>query len=320
MIVAERARQVSRRSCARKACLSGRFDAHLLLDFQRDAARALVKDRVLRRREQVVASATEYLQGIKSVRETHFRPVVEEPGGSDSLLVAAAESIRPVLLGIPAAFAVDDASELDDSQAGQQISVGPAGGSHLGWRVRVDDLVSQRAERQVRPLGDVRKVVRRRLVDGPTENGPEAAENPEHRALTAAVRANNEQVVAPLDAERHGFDLPSVAERVSAGEQYREKKGLRESRTKMSPFGETIGTSSKTISSASMTCPRPCRTVLRKRVNARSVSGGSPTEPRLLAYAPFAFSSTEADETSFFWNRPSLTSSIVEIRSSTRAV
>jgi len=40
----------------------------------------------------------------------------------------------------------------------------------------------------------------------------------------------------------------------------------------------------------------------------------------MLADAPFAFSSTEADDTSFFWYRPSLTSSIVEMRLSTLAV
>lgn len=83
--------------------------------------------------------------------------------------------------------------------------------------------------------------------------------------------------------------------------------------TRMSPFGETIGTSSKMISSDSITVPFPCRTALLTSDQRRY---------RLAVKEDvlFAFSSTLALETSFFLKSPFLTSSIVVRSSSTRCV
>lgn len=88
--------------------------------------------------------------------------------------------------------------------------------------------------------------------------------------------------------------------------------------TSTSPFGLMIGTLSNTISSDSMTFPRPWST------DTRCQQQIMPTIPVQWFLQPrhalFALSSTLELLTSFFWYLPSLTSSMASSRSDTREV
>src|ERR1700760_2158229 len=86
-------------------------------------------------------------------------------------------------------------------QNAQQIRFRSAALAHLPHRVRIDDLLAQRAMRQVRALGDVEDVLKRRLDNRAAVDRPQAAEDAEQAALAAAVGPDDEQVGAALDGK-----------------------------------------------------------------------------------------------------------------------
>ncbi|KAI3487477.1 hypothetical protein L1887_48581 [Cichorium endivia] len=149
---------------------------HDLLDLERDGRGALVQDGVL---------------GL----------VVEEARHGDALLVAARKSVAPLALHVPAALACDNVLDLQHAQNVQQVLVGLAARTHLLRRVWVNDLVSERAEREVGTLRDVGELGRGWLLDRAAVHGPETTEDAEERALAASVGADDEQVLARLHVE-----------------------------------------------------------------------------------------------------------------------
>jgi len=133
--------------------------------------------------------------------------VVEETGHGDALLEAAGQDITPLGLGVPAfGVQLEKVLEVEGLEDLEQLGVGDALGAHRADAVRVDDLLAQRAAREVGALRDVKDVGEGRLVDGAAVDGPETAEDAEQGRLAAAVGADDEQVIALLEGEGEGLD------------------------------------------------------------------------------------------------------------------
>ena len=66
---------------------------------------------------------------------------------------------------------------------------------HVLSAMRVDDLVAERAQREVRPLRNEDKLVRGGLAHDAAVHGPQPAQDPEERRLAAPVRPDDEQVL-----------------------------------------------------------------------------------------------------------------------------
>jgi hypothetical protein len=71
--------------------------------------------------------------------------MIEQSGHRYTLLVAAAQGISPFSLGIPSAFAFDNVGDLDYFKDLEEILIALTSGVHVGDRVRIDDLISERA-------------------------------------------------------------------------------------------------------------------------------------------------------------------------------
>lgn len=93
--------------------------------------------------------------------------MVEQPRSCNPLLVSSAQGVRPVLLRVPPALSFNDAVQLNDLEALEQLVVRPV--CFGRW---VNDLVAQIAEREVGSLRDVGEVFGWRLVDGSTCEDP----------------------------------------------------------------------------------------------------------------------------------------------------
>ncbi|KAJ6441863.1 Hsp70 family chaperone [Purpureocillium lavendulum] len=93
---------------------------HDLLRLERDAARALVENGIL-------------------------RAVIEEARHGNTLLQAAREDVAPLCFGIPA-FVVElyQVLEAEDLEHGEEVGVGDPSSTHLTQRIRVYDLLPQR--------------------------------------------------------------------------------------------------------------------------------------------------------------------------------
>ena len=155
---------------------------HDLFRLEGDAARALVEDGVL-------------------------GAVVEEASHGDALLQAAREHVAPLGLGVPPfVVQVHEVRQVERLEDGEEVGVGGTALAHLPQRVRVDDLLAQRAAREVGPLRQVEDGGKGRLVDGAAVDRPQAAENAEERRLAAAVGADDKEMVAVLDGKGEGLD------------------------------------------------------------------------------------------------------------------
>lgn len=155
---------------------------HDLFRLERDAARALVEDGVL-------------------------GAVVEEARHGDALLQAAREHVAPLSFGVPPfVIQVHEVRQVERLEDGEEVGVGGAALAHLAQRVWVDDLLAQRAAREVRPLRQVKDGGKGRLVHGAAVDGPQTAEDAEERRLAAAVGADDEEMVAVLDGKGQGLD------------------------------------------------------------------------------------------------------------------
>ena len=64
--------------------------------------------------------------------------------------------------------------------------------------MRVDDLVAERAQREVRPLRDEDELVRGRLAHDAAVHGPQPAQDPEERRHAAPVWPDDEQVLLAM--------------------------------------------------------------------------------------------------------------------------
>ncbi len=152
---------------------------HGLFDLERHRRRALVQDRVPGR-------------------------VVEEAGHGDALLQADGEGGAPLVLGVPAAGAVEDVRDGDGGEPAGEVGVRDALGAHVPDRVRVDELLAQGPAREVGPLRDVEDGSVRRFAHRAAVDGPEAAEDAEEGGFAAAVGADDEEVRAGADGEGEG--------------------------------------------------------------------------------------------------------------------
>lgn len=118
------------------------------------------------------------------------RLVVDQTSHSDSLLLTAGEDIAPVVEGVPAVLLTsDDMSKSHVFHNFKQIFFSDALLLHLGEAVRVDDLVSKRANWQVGSLRDVEDFLYRGLGQGTCLGRPELTQDTEEGRLSTAVRA-----------------------------------------------------------------------------------------------------------------------------------
>ena len=127
--------------------------------------------------------------------------MVEEPGHRNALLEADGEHIAPFVFGVPATGPVDDVRYVDSFEPLQEVGVRHVLGTHLAEAVGVDDLLAECATGEVRALRDVEDGAVRGFVHRTAVNGPEAAEDAEEAAFTAAVGADDEEVVTWVDGE-----------------------------------------------------------------------------------------------------------------------
>ena len=135
------------------------------------------------------------------IQDGIFGRVIEKPSHRDPLLITSRQRIPPFPLNIPTTFSLHNVINLHDSQHLQEILIRLALCAHLRNSVRVDDLVAQRAEGEVRSLWDVSELGGGRLVHDASVHGPQATENAEEGRLAAAVRAHDEQVLSGPDVE-----------------------------------------------------------------------------------------------------------------------
>lgn len=184
-----------------------------LFDRKGDGRGALVEDGILRILSVSISTR---------VGATNLGTVVEQSRHGHSLLITARECVSPFSLRLPPALTLDNVVNLEDRENLHQVLVRDSARDHGGVRVRVDDLVPERAEGEVRALGDVRELRRRRLGHRstctasvlPCEHGgadrtvyrPEPAEDAEEGALAGPVATDDEEVLSRLDVERERLD------------------------------------------------------------------------------------------------------------------
>jgi len=94
----------------------------------------------------------------------------------------------------------------DGGEDGEEVHIGDFAAVHVAQGVWIDDLLAEGAAGEIGALRDVEDVGVRGFVDGAAVNRPEATEDAEERRFTAAVGANDEEVLAGGDAEVEGAD------------------------------------------------------------------------------------------------------------------
>ena len=91
-----------------------------------------------------------------------------------------------------------------------EVGVAPAGVAHVHGRVRVDDLVAQSADAEVRPLREEHDAVVGGAAAGARHeaavDGPQPGEEAGDGGLAGAVGARDEEVVAGAEDEGEGVD------------------------------------------------------------------------------------------------------------------
>eukprot|EP00166_Cyanidium_caldarium_P006427 ctg_940.g412 len=125
-----------------------------------------------------------------------LRSMEEQSRHSQPLLLAAAEHIGPVTHIVPAVAAFAQFTQMHLLQQLLQIIVAQAALAHVAGGQRVDDLLAQRAQRQVRPLRHVEHAVIGWTVQRAAVQRPQSAQHPEQRRLAAAVRPGDEHIGA----------------------------------------------------------------------------------------------------------------------------
>lgn len=80
------------------------------------------------------------------------RLVVQHTRNRHTLLLATTQHVLPVLARIPPALAVRQVAQLRLLKHAVQFELAAARVAHIELRVRVDDLIAQRARAEIRPL------------------------------------------------------------------------------------------------------------------------------------------------------------------------
>ena len=132
--------------------------------------------------------------------------VVNQASHGDALLLTAGEDIVPVSNGVPGAFSAYEVVEAHFIQDDLKAFLINLFSSHLFDGVRVDNLVTKCALRQIGSLRDVEDLINGWLVDYAAKDWPELPENTEQRRFTATVGSCDEQVHARSDLKVHGSD------------------------------------------------------------------------------------------------------------------
>mgnify|MGYP001281835360 CR=1 FL=1 len=140
------------------------------------------------------------------VEDAEPRPRDEHAREGEALLLAERELVAPVAHRVEVRRR--EAAEAARLERGAQVLVARG---RLGDRLRVDELLPQRAERRVRPLRQEDGLVPRGAHDGALAAVPEARDGAEQRRLAGARRARHQQVVAAADLEREVPEELAVA-------------------------------------------------------------------------------------------------------------
>ena len=89
---------------------------------------------------------------------------------------------------------------------------------HVFPAVRIDHLVTERAQREVRPLRNEDELVCGGLAHDAAVHGPQPAQDPEERRLAAPVRPDDEQVLLAMRSKaRSAWTIEAEAEDVDVG-------------------------------------------------------------------------------------------------------
>jgi hypothetical protein len=132
--------------------------------------------------------------------------VVNQASHGNALFLTSGEDVVPVSNGVPGAFSAYEVVEAHFIQDDLKALLINLFSSHLFDGVRVDNLVTKCALRQIGSLRDVEDLVNGWLVDYATEDWPELTEDTEQRRFTATVGSCDEEIHPRLDLKVHGSD------------------------------------------------------------------------------------------------------------------
>ncbi len=95
--------------------------------------------------------------------------------------------------------------EVEDAEDVKEVAVRDAFAAHVAERIRVDDLLAQRAGAKIWALGDVEDLGEGGFADCAAIDGPETAEDTEEGRFTTAIGTDNKDVITALHGEGEGF-------------------------------------------------------------------------------------------------------------------
>mmetsp|Transcript_20799 Transcript_20799/g.62054 ORF Transcript_20799/g.62054 Transcript_20799/m.62054 type:complete len:340 (-) Transcript_20799:1008-2027(-) len=132
------------------------------------------------------------------VQDGQRRPCHEHAGEGEPLLLAQGELVAPIAHGV-------EVHRLEPAEAGRRERRAElvVADRRVFHRARVAQLLAERAQRAVGPLGQEHGLGRRRLHDLAPAAGPEARERAQQRRLADARIARDEEVAARGHVEGH---------------------------------------------------------------------------------------------------------------------
>mmetsp|Transcript_20801 Transcript_20801/g.62068 ORF Transcript_20801/g.62068 Transcript_20801/m.62068 type:complete len:292 (-) Transcript_20801:1221-2096(-) len=135
------------------------------------------------------------------VQDGQRRPCHEHAGEGEPLLLAQGELVAPIAHGV-------EVHRLEPAEAGRRERRAElvVADRRVFHRARVAQLLAERAQRAVGPLGQEHGLVARRPRDVPVAAAPEARDRAQQRGLAGAGRARDEQVAAPHHVKRHAAE------------------------------------------------------------------------------------------------------------------
>mmetsp|Transcript_3257 Transcript_3257/g.5229 ORF Transcript_3257/g.5229 Transcript_3257/m.5229 type:complete len:431 (-) Transcript_3257:871-2163(-) len=134
------------------------------------------------------------------------RSMVEEAAERHALFLTAGKARVPVAHFAERPLFQDEAGGIDDREERFEVRVGHAALHHLLDRVRIDELVAQRAEHEVRLLRQEENARLGRFGEHARLQRPQLANHAEQRTLATAVRSGHHDVDATLHATRQVLD------------------------------------------------------------------------------------------------------------------
>lgn len=128
------------------------------------------------------------------VNEGILRLVVQQASNSESLLLTTTKNVLPLLAGVPATFTLRQVSKTSLVEGALQVVLVLAFLAHVGLTVRVNDLIAERTDAEIGPLGKehdaIFAVVLRSAHKTPVY-GPKPGDHSRNRTLTHAVRSRD---------------------------------------------------------------------------------------------------------------------------------